>query len=586
MLQWAARMSLPKFEVQGSLFESLGSIAAHLFSDQDKYKLFATQIWPLLAKSREELEACYVLDNGRPGVEPVVLLGVLIFQFLERVPDRQAAELVKYHLGWKLALNLDLSFKGIHHTTLSYFRDRLLAHGQSDLAMRMIGQGLQAAGFIKKREKQRLDSTHVVAVVARLSSLECVRETLALALEELSQKLMVDQRPEFWEIVWERYVENKLDYKSSEETLQAKRRQAGADCWRLLRWLEPLETEIRQSKQVALLREVFAQQYVVEQDHKIEAVKVHATGVVQNPHDPQAEWSAKGQGKQKKEWVGYKVQVAETVPKEEGQIGFITSVLTQRATESDDPGLEASLEKQAEAGMESPNEMYVDGAYISARSIQQAKEEGWKLMGPAQPSASRAGLDKAYRIEAFDVSISERKAICPEGKTSTQCSELTQQESGKVTYRFEFGRHCRDCPVRSVCVPSTQPHRTIVVGALHETLQQRRREQQSPEFKLLMQQRNGIEGSISELVRGHGLRRARYKGFAKVDLQNQFTAAACNVKRWLQKLVKAASQEALQADLSAQRSLLHHIKPRPTFLRYLLANLTHFDFLNPNLFRA
>jgi Transposase domain (DUF772) len=119
-------MSLPKLDTQGSLFESLGSVAGNLFSDQDKYKLFATKIWPLLAKSREELASCYVLDNGRPGIEPIVLLGVLIFQFLERVPDRQAAELVKYHLGWKLALNLDLNFKGIHHTSLSYFRERLL----------------------------------------------------------------------------------------------------------------------------------------------------------------------------------------------------------------------------------------------------------------------------------------------------------------------------------------------------------------------------------------------------------------------------------------------------------------------------
>jgi len=51
-------MRLPKFETQGSLFESLGSLAGELFSDQDKYKLFATKIWPLLAKSREELAAC------------------------------------------------------------------------------------------------------------------------------------------------------------------------------------------------------------------------------------------------------------------------------------------------------------------------------------------------------------------------------------------------------------------------------------------------------------------------------------------------------------------------------------------------
>lgn len=553
-------MSLPKFELQGSLFESLGSMAADLFSDQDKYKLFATKIWPLLAKSREELATCYVLDNGRPGVEPVVLLGILIFQFLERVPDRQAAELVKYHLGWKLALNLDLNFKGIHHTTLSYFRERLLAHAKGDVAMRTIGEGLQAAGLIKKREKQRLDSTHVVAAVARLSALECVRETLALALEELQQKLSIQQRPEFWDRIWERYVENKLDYKSNEETLRAKRRQAGVDCWGLLRWLEPLETEISQGKQVGLLREVFGQQFVLEPSGQIEPVKLHGTGVIQNPHDPQAQWSAKGVGKQKKEWVGYKAQVAETVPKEEGQTGFITSVVTQRATESDDPGLEATLAKQAEVGLGRPTELYVDGAYISARSIEQAKEEGWNLMGPAQPSASRAGLDKAYRIEAFDISIGGRKALCPEGKLSTQCSALTEQKSAKVSYRFEFGRQCRDCPVKSLCVPNTQPHRTIVVGALHETLQQRRRQQQSPEFKLLMQQRNGIEASISELVRGHGLRRARFKGFAKVDLQNQLVAASCNVKRWLQKLVKMAFQPAPPAVLAAQRHFFRFVE--------------------------
>jgi hypothetical protein len=94
-------MSLPQFDVQGSLFESLGAIAPELFSDNDKYKRFAQKVWPVLAQSREQLMECYQADNGRPGVEPVVLLGVMIFQFLERVPDRQAVELVKYHLGWK-----------------------------------------------------------------------------------------------------------------------------------------------------------------------------------------------------------------------------------------------------------------------------------------------------------------------------------------------------------------------------------------------------------------------------------------------------------------------------------------------------
>ena len=47
-----------------------------------------------------------------------MLLGGVIFQFLERVPDRQAAELEKFHLGWKLALYLKLGAEGFHPTTL------------------------------------------------------------------------------------------------------------------------------------------------------------------------------------------------------------------------------------------------------------------------------------------------------------------------------------------------------------------------------------------------------------------------------------------------------------------------------------
>jgi hypothetical protein len=99
-------------------------IAPELFGDKDKYTLFAKKVWPVLAQCREQLGECYQADNGRPGVEPVMLLGVLIFQFLERVPDRQALELVKFHLGWKLALNLKLSEGGFHPTTLVYFRSQ------------------------------------------------------------------------------------------------------------------------------------------------------------------------------------------------------------------------------------------------------------------------------------------------------------------------------------------------------------------------------------------------------------------------------------------------------------------------------
>jgi hypothetical protein len=46
-----------------------------------------------------------------------------------------------------------------------------------------------------------------------------------------------------------------------------------------------------------------------------------------------------------------------------------------------------------------------------------------------------------------------------------------------------------------------------------------------------MHARAAIEGTISELVRAHDLRRARYRGVSKVFLQALFTTTAANLKR-------------------------------------------------------
>jgi hypothetical protein len=62
-----------------------------------------------------------------------------------------------------------------------------------------------------------------LAAVAGLSALECVRETLRLALEELGRSLPEKARPDFWPLLRERYVENTLEYKSSPDVLQNNR---------------------------------------------------------------------------------------------------------------------------------------------------------------------------------------------------------------------------------------------------------------------------------------------------------------------------------------------------------------------------
>src|SRR5204863_5493942 len=128
---------------------------------------------------------------------------------------------------------------------------------------------------------------------------------------------------------------------------------------------------------------------------------------------------------------------------------------------------------------------------ISAERLVQSEEEKRELIGPAPASPHK---ENVFGADEFDVRVEERRAFCPVGKESTQCSRLEEKESGKVNYRFEFGSHCHSCELREKCVGANQKHRTLVVGQYHTALQQRRREQKTPLFLERMKIRNGIEG--------------------------------------------------------------------------------------------
>jgi hypothetical protein len=106
-------MSLPTFDVQGSLFESLGSIAAELFDEKDKYKLFASvprHCWRAAGRNWRNVTSQKTDDWDRTG-------------------------------------NLKLGAGGFLRTTLVHFRQRLLEAGKSELALRAVLEALEK-GFV------------------------------------------------------------------------------------------------------------------------------------------------------------------------------------------------------------------------------------------------------------------------------------------------------------------------------------------------------------------------------------------------------------------------------------------------------
>src|SRR5947209_4875694 len=92
---------------------------------------------------------------------------------------------------------------------------------------------------------------------------------------------------------------------------------------------------------------------------------------------------------------------------------------------------------------------------------------------------------------------------------------------------------CACCPVRSACTRSQTTGRVLHLRpqAGNFALQARRQEQQTAEFRQQYATRAGIEGTLSQGVRGMGLRRARYDGLHKTHLQHVLTAVAINLER-------------------------------------------------------
>jgi len=71
---------------------------------------------------QDELFADLYPGRGQPAYAPWRLALITIFQFIENLTDRQAADAVRDRLAWKYALSLELEDSGFDHP------DRVLGH--------------------------------------------------------------------------------------------------------------------------------------------------------------------------------------------------------------------------------------------------------------------------------------------------------------------------------------------------------------------------------------------------------------------------------------------------------------------------
>lgn len=188
----------------------------------------------------DELFADLYPDRGQPTYAPWRLALVTIFQFMENLTDRQAADAVRSRLDWKYALSLELTDPGFDHTVLSEFRTRLVALTAEERFLEAVLDLCKERGWLKARGRQRTDSTHVLAKIRALNRTECVVETLRHALNILAVVAPDWLRSQVQSDWLKRYGHRASEYRfpSGTDKRQQFVHQVGTDGWDLLAAIE------------------------------------------------------------------------------------------------------------------------------------------------------------------------------------------------------------------------------------------------------------------------------------------------------------------------------------------------------------
>jgi transposase len=473
---------------------------------------------------------------GQPGYSPWRLILVCIFQFMENLSDRQAAQAVCSRIDWKYALSLSLSDPGFDFSILSEFRKRLVDAEMQDFALQRVLDFCKREGYIKTNSKQRTDSTHVLARIRRLNRLTLVGETLRAALNELAElhpEWLMEIMPPEWE---RRYVHRIEDsrFGKTESQMTVQEMQVGQDGQLLLDALERGKqgfegVERLTLQRVGLLAQVWQEQFkVTDQGPRFKPSEELAPSDerITSPYDDEATFAKK----RNTSWEGYKVHVTETCDSDQPHL--ITAVATTAATVAD-VSMGSLIQDYLEEHDLKPTEHLVDGGYISAEYLLHSENGGIEVLGPPMPTSDwQSRVEGGLSLEHFQMDWDQQYAQCPAGNRSV--GWLEARRAGKPITKVQFSQSdCRDCPLRAQCTKSKSAGRMLTLKSRqsHELLIRARKKAGEDTTKQRYQRRAGIESTLSQGVRTLGLRFSRYLGLEKTTLQHTLTATALNFSR-------------------------------------------------------
>jgi hypothetical protein len=492
-----------------SFYARLGAVMEQLFADDD-------------------LAAMYCADNGRPSLPPSLMSGILLLQFYDDVSDAEAIARSTFDLRWQVALTLGLDFDPPHSSSLSIFRDRLLAHGQERYAFdRLLAVG-RAAGFLPEKVTLLIDTTPQLGAGAVRDTYTLIRKGIRRVLKAAGYQAAAKRRGLATNLAayLERDRKAELDWNdAAARAAQLKVLVADAHAALDLALEEADEAEVRAAGW--LLTKILGDDLVTDEHGDPQIGQGVAADRVISLTDPEMR---RGHKSEAKHFDGRKVQVATDAASE-----LVLAIEPVPANRTDGAGLLAVVDTvEAQAGV-TVKQVLGDTSYGTADNRAACAARGIELLSPL-PEARDPAVAKA----AFTLDLNVPRVTCPTGQTTTTVSRAYDPQ-GRPVLRFHFPRAgCEACDLFARCVHSKTDGRTITSHHHEGLLQTARRQQATTEFKETYRKRAAVErktrtrpargASVADLV-GHGLRRARHIGRVKVRLQNHWVGAVVNLKR-------------------------------------------------------
>jgi IS5 family transposase len=464
---------------------------------------------------RPTLVQHYCPDFGRPCLDPVLMLKLDLLSMHFRWSDRELMRHAQVNLSVRLFLRIGWQTKLPHHTSMTYFRQRI-----ADVVLQQIFDGVvaQARGMGLVRDRLRLkDATHLIANIAIPSTIRLVAETRDDVLDA-AEPFAADQVAR----EWDRAVALSATIDDGELDTDL------ADVERLRRRVEHLRSVLVWAEQIPnsnrfrsaaadqqdQLRTALklARQVLGDRDHPAAGDKVLSV------HDPDARCGKHGQY-----FDGYLVDVAMDADSE-----LITAVNVLPAN-GDEGGDAARLIQQEEAAHGNDVEaLSIDGAGYRGPALRELTDPQGLNLKVFTPPTERIPLT-VFSPQDFTLSTDGKTLTCPAGQTTTM-HERNTNDTGR---KFRFAKkQCDDCALRASCLadPKTRS-RTVVKNDYEAEYQAAQARAQTPEYAQVRKEHPAIERKLSELVNRHDLRHARYRGLAKVRRQALLTCMTVNLKR-------------------------------------------------------